>query len=76
MSSPEFRLIPLPYEDVDQRCRCGKRMVIDVGGGVTGQSEALIWCLNCSPLMPETSWALYGVEQPYHQLLVEPREAQ
>lgn len=57
-----FHLVDLPYEDVDQRCRtCGKRMVVDPGIGVTGDHEALIFCLQCDRLTPETSWALYGI---------------
>jgi hypothetical protein len=69
-SSPRFQLVPLPYQDSDQRCRtCGKRMVVDPGFGVFGEHQGLIFCLHCDALTPESTWAMVGVERPYRELI-------
>lgn len=58
--SAAFRLVPVDYETVEQRCRCGKKLCIDVGGSVAGEVDALLFCVDCGVLTPESNWALFG----------------
>lgn len=44
-------------EPVADRCRrCYKPMCVDVGAGLHGQHEVLLYCLNCGHQPEEADW--------------------
>lgn len=46
------------YEDSHTRCRtCGKREMVDVGGGLDGEVTASTWCPDCGPSPDGADWA-------------------
>lgn len=53
-----IRQADVVYETVADRCRtCGKTLLADIGGSITGEAEALLFCPSCDALTPESSWA-------------------
>lgn len=58
MTTVDLRTLTTRYDDSGKRCpACSKRMLVDVGPGVFGDDGSHEFCVSCSPLMPESSWA-------------------
>lgn len=60
MSTLDLRTLESRYDESGKRCpACGKKTLLDVGPGVFGDDGTHEFCIDCSPLWPESSWAAY-----------------
>lgn len=60
MTTIDLRTFESRYDESGKHCSsCGKRTLLDVGPGVFGDDGTHEFCISCSPLCPESSWAAF-----------------
>lgn len=64
MTTVDLRSLTARYDESGKRCPvCSKRTLIDVGPGVYGDDGSHEFCIACSALTPESSWAAYDTRR-------------